>query len=49
MEIKRNALKKIATDIGVTLPFEKDPTLTYKVIKSCLKKEMTTTTMIIFE
>lgn len=30
MEIKRNALKKIATDIGVTLPFEKDPTLTNK-------------------
>lgn len=27
MEIKRNALKKIATDIGVTLPFEKEPTL----------------------
>lgn len=30
MEIKMNALMKIATDIGVTLPFEKDPTLTNK-------------------
>jgi len=31
MEIKRNAMKKIATDIGVTL--------TNKVTRSCLNKK----------
>ncbi|CAK8540558.1 unnamed protein product [Lathyrus sativus] len=30
MEVKMNAMKKIASEIGVTLPFEKDTTLTNK-------------------
>lgn len=36
-EIKMNAMKKIASEIGVTMPFEKDTTLSNKVKKTCLK------------
>jgi hypothetical protein len=39
LENKMEALKKIATEIGVTLPFKKNPTLTNKVIKSSLKEK----------